>query len=63
LLPWKYEQEWRLIVNSELSEKVNHKIPFPFAKEIIIGKRASVELTRVLGDTAKVLGLEIQICQ
>jgi hypothetical protein len=57
LLPWKYEQEWRLIVNSELSEKVNHKIPFPFAKEIIIGDRASVELARVLRDTAKTLGL------
>jgi hypothetical protein len=58
LLPWKYEQEWRLIVNSELSEKVNHKIPFPFAREIKIGERASTELRRILKDTAENLRIE-----
>ncbi len=59
-LPWKYEQEWRLIVDSKISHKVNHKIPFPFAKRIIVGVKASDELLRILSDTASLLNIKIE---
>ena len=60
MLPWQYEQEWRLIIDSYVSKKVGHKIPFPFAKEIIIGKKASDELKKILTETAKVLNIKIR---
>lgn len=60
LLPWKYEKEWRLIVDSEKAEKVDNKIPFPFAKEVIYGVKASEELKRILSDTAKILRIGIR---
>lgn len=60
-LPWQYEQEWRLVVDSCVSERVNHKIPFPFAKKIIVGIKASDELKRILSDTAKMLDIPINV--
>lgn len=59
-LPWKYEQECRLIVDSKTSHKVNHKMPFPFANKIIIGVKASDELQRILSDTANLLNIKIE---
>ena len=59
LLPWKYEQEWRLIVDANLSKKTDHKIPFPFIKRIIVGVKASDELHRILSNTAEHLNIPI----
>lgn len=56
-IPWKYEQEWRLIVDSDVSQTVNYKIPFPFARRIIVGVKASNELKRILYDTANLLDI------
>lgn len=59
LLPWKYEQEWRLIVDSNISKKTDHKIYFPFVKRIIVGVKASDELHRILSNTAAHLNIPI----
>ena len=58
-LSWKYESEWRLIVDKSLSELVGNKIQFPFAKRIIIGYNASKEITRMLKQVGKNLGIEV----
>lgn len=59
LLPWKYEQEWRLIVDSNISKRTDHKVPFPFIKRIIVGVKASDELHRILSNTAAHLHIPI----
>lgn len=56
-LIWRYEQEWRLIVDESLVEPVGFKIPFPFAKRIIVGDSASPELKLLLKQVADKLNL------
>lgn len=56
-LIWKYEQEWRLIVDESLVEPVGFKIPFPFARRIIVGDSASPELKLLLKQIADKLNL------
>ena len=58
-LSWKYESEWRLIVDKSLSELVGNKIQFPFSKRIIIGYNASKEITRMLKQVGKNLVIEV----
>lgn len=54
---WKYEQEWRLIVDESLVAPVGFKIPFPFARRIIVGESASPELKLLLKQVADKLNL------
>ena len=56
-LIWKYEQEWRLIVDEEIVKSIGYKIPFPFAKSIQIGSAASAEVVLLLKSIAKTLGI------
>lgn len=57
-LPWQYEKEWRLIVDSSSSKRYNNKIYFPFAKRIYLGNVASTELRRLLEKTSEILGIK-----
>ena len=58
-LIWKYEQEWRLIVDDSLIKNIGYKIPFPFAKSISVGDGASYELKSLLKDVANKLQIPI----
>lgn len=57
-LPWQYEKEWRLIVDSSTSNYYNNKIYFPFAKRIYLGNGVSIELRRLLEKTSELLDID-----
>jgi len=57
---WSYEQEWRLIVDSEISSYYNNKIPFPYIKKIYVGCRAENELIEGLFDVSESLNVPVE---
>lgn len=52
---WSYEKEWRIIIDEQVSNYYNSKIPFPYAKTIFLGCKASNDLI----DTMIKIGNEI----
>lgn len=57
-LIWKYEREWRLIINDSLISTIGYKIPFPFATKIIVGVTASKELKLLLKNICDKLNID-----
>lgn len=58
---WSYEKEWRIIIDSQICEYYDNKIPFPFIKTIYIGCKASKELINTLVDISKNIGAEVEL--
>lgn len=56
---WKYESEWRLMLNKEIYDE-EFKIFFPFATSIHIGARASEETIKELIKAGKKLGIPVR---
>ena len=52
---WSYEKEWRLIIDGQISNYFENKIPFPYAKTIYLGCKAENELI----DNMIIIGIEI----
>lgn len=45
---WSYEKEWRIIIDDKISNYFNNKIPFPYAKTIFLGCKASNDLIETM---------------
>lgn len=58
---WSYEKEWRIIIDGAICEYFDNKIPFPFAKKIYIGCRASDELIDILVSIGEEIGAEVEL--
>ncbi len=58
---WSYEKEWRIIVDEQISNYYNNKIPFPYAKTIHLGCRASKELIDTMYKIGEEIGAEVNI--
>lgn len=56
---WKYEKEWRLILDEKISNYFNNKIPFPYAKSIYLGCRASDDLINTMMKIGKRINAEV----
>ena len=52
---WNYEKEWRIIIDGQISNYFDNKIPFPYIKTIYLGCKAEKELI----DTMIAIGEEI----
>ena len=57
---WKYENEWRLMLNKDSYDK-DFKIFFPFATSIHIGARACDETIKELLKVGKKLGIPVRL--
>jgi hypothetical protein len=58
---WSYEKEWRLIIDENISNYYGNKIPFPYAKKIYLGCKASIELFETMMEIGKNLGVEVYL--
>lgn len=58
---WSYEKEWRIIIDEQISNYFDNKIPFPYAKTIHLGCRASTELTDTMIKIVEEIGAEVNI--
>ena len=58
---WSYEKEWRLIIDENISNYYDNKIPFPYAKKIYLGCKASDELIKTMIEIGKNLGIEVYL--
>jgi len=58
---WNYEKEWRIIFDNEICKFYSNKIPFPYAKKIYLGCKASKELIDTMYNIGKEIGAEIRI--
>jgi hypothetical protein len=58
---WSYEKEWRIIIDDQISNHFDNKIPFPYAKSIYIGCKAKDELIETLIKLGKDLGIEVYL--
>lgn len=58
---WSYENEWRLIVDENISTYYNNKIPFPYAKKIYLGCKMDKNNIDELMNIADEIGAEIQL--
>ncbi|KEO72245.1 hypothetical protein EL17_18770 [Anditalea andensis] len=56
---WSYEKEWRIIIDEKVSNYYNNKIPFPFAKTIFLGCKASNELIETMIKIGKEINVEV----
>jgi len=57
---WNYEKEWRLIIDNEVCQYYDNKIPFPYIKSIYVGCRASNELENKLRNIGDDLNVEVK---
>lgn len=60
---WSYEKEWRIIIDEKVSNYFNFKIPFPFAKTIFLGCKASNELIETMIKIGKEIKAEVLLMQ
>lgn len=58
---WSYEKEWRLIIDENISNYYNNKIPFPYTKKIYLGCKASNELIETMMEIGKSLGVDVYL--
>ncbi|WP_321515513.1 DUF2971 domain-containing protein [Marinifilum fragile] len=58
---WNYEKEWRLIVDENISNYYGNKIPFPYAKKIYLGCKASTELIETMMEIGNNLDVEVYL--
>lgn len=58
---WNYEKEWRVILDGNICEYFDNKIPFPFIKKIYIGCKASKELINTLIEIGNEIEVEVSV--
>lgn len=56
---WNYEKEWRLIVDNDICEYYDNKLPFPYIKSIYVGFKASKELENKLNIIGDQLSIDV----
>jgi hypothetical protein len=58
---WSYENEWRLIIDDDISDYYGNKIPFPFIKKIFLGCKMDDRYKKLLIDIGKEHDVEVHI--
>lgn len=58
---WNYEKEWRIIIDGQVSNYFDNKIPFPYIKTIYLGCKADKELIKTMITIGEEIGAEVSI--
>lgn len=58
---WSYEKEWRIIIDEQISNYFDNKIPFPYAKSIYLGCKAENDLIDTMINIGEELGIEVYL--
>lgn len=58
---WNYEKEWRIIIDGQISNYFDNKIPFPYIKTIYLGCKAGKELINTMIAIGEEIGAEVSI--
>lgn len=56
---WNYEKEWRLILDGDVCNYYDNKIPFPYIKKIFLGCKMNSETIDIMLEIAEELGVEV----
>lgn len=56
---WSYEKEWRIILDGDVCDYYDNKIPFPYIKKIFLGCKMSNQNIGMMIDIAAEVGAEI----
>ncbi len=56
---WNYEKEWRLILDSDVCNYYDNKIPFPYIKRLYLGCKMNSQTLDMMIEIAEELGVEI----
>ena len=58
---WNYEKEWRIIIDGQISNYFDNRIPFPYIKTIYLGCKADKELINTMITIGEEIGAEVNI--
>ena len=58
---WNYEKEWRIIIDGDICEYFDNKIPFPYIKRIFLGCKMESHNIDTIIEIADELGVEVII--
>ncbi|MCD4780340.1 MAG: DUF2971 domain-containing protein [Candidatus Omnitrophica bacterium] len=58
---WSYEKEWRLILDGNISNFYDNKIPFPYIEKIYLGCRMDNQMIDTMREIGKELNVEVII--
>ena len=58
---WSYENEWRIILDGDVCDYYNNKVPFPYIKRIFLGCKMNNHTIDTLIEIAAEVGAEIVI--
>jgi hypothetical protein len=56
---WNYEKEWRLILDGEVCNYYDNRIPFPYIKRLFLGCKMSTHTIDIMVEIAEELGVEV----
>lgn len=56
---WNYEKEWRVIIDGNICDYFDNKIPFPYIKKIFLGCKMSTENIDTLIEIGEGLNVEV----
>jgi hypothetical protein len=56
---WNYEKEWRIILDGDVCNYYDNKIPFPYIKRIFLGCKMTTQTTDTMLEIAEELGAEV----
>lgn len=56
---WSYEKEWRLILDGDVCNYYDNKIPFPYIKRIFLGCKMNTQIIDLMFEIAEELGVEV----
>ena len=55
---WNYEKEWRIILDGEVCDYYDNRIPFPYIKRIFLGCKMTTHAKDTMIEIAESLGVE-----
>jgi len=56
---WNYEKEWRLILDGDVCNYYDNKIPFPYIKRVFLGCKMNTQTIDAMIEIVEELGVEV----
>ena len=56
---WNYEKEWRIILDGDVCNYYDNKIPFPYIKRVFLGCKMATQTMETMIEIAEELGAEV----
>ena len=56
---WNYEKEWRIILDGDVCNYYDNKIPFPYIKRVFLGCKMTTQTMDTMIEIAEELGAEV----